>query len=765
MIVKPVGRRPQVGKIVGKMLGGVAAGAIGPVVVVLLLATAAAAHPTAGDLGGRCSIDVNRDRITLNLHITNGSDQSVLNIEPGELIGSGVGDASVFIQTNPRSVRELLPGKTAVFRWKGEIFGNGFLDISARASAVWEDGDSATSGIVNCNRLTVGNPADLTPPPTNTPQVRDTFAPGPTNTPVQSVDTPTRTRRPANTLRPTRTRRPTDVPQPTRTRQPTNTRRPTRTRVPTRQGRPTRTPRAVDTPRPTRTRQQPPTLRPTRTANFGVLTPTRRSQRPTRTRVVGRPTRTSIRPRPTRTPLSVRPTRTPIRLRPTRTPRGASRQPTVPRQGQTPGAAPVGRLHADCSLRQTNDQIAITMVVQNTTTVPLSNLAASSLGLSPEGGALFFDPTGPSPRSYRDFAAGDTVVFEWGGRMTDVGAMGFSASVSATAPNGEPVITGNVDCGIGLGPNGFFDNSTFTASCGISPGDNGSIELVVNNRSGEPLSDVVPFFTGRSGEGTAQINDMRGPAPRQLRRLAGGQTQSFVYSGSILGDGRLSFTFRVEATRETGERISTSLVMCDVDLVTGGGQLPDLAVDEADLRASWIVEEQFFGQDHCAIQEGCVGAPGKRKLLKFNTTTPNHGPGNLFLGDPRHNPTFIFSECHQHFHFEDYADYRLFDMQGALVARGHKQAFCLVDLWRPPGSTGSREPNFPDCGFQGISSGWADIYDRDLDCQWIDVTGVPDGRYILEVNVNPARVIREVGYEDNVARTEVCIGIPRSQCQ
>ncbi len=713
----------------------------------LCLASGASAHPQSGSLSGNCTIDLNRSRVTLNVTVVNTTEQSVLNLEPGELRGSGVGDASIFIQTAPRQLRELLPGKSFIFKWKGEVFGSGFLDISSLIDGLFQDGDPATTGVINCSRLTVGNPGDLTPPPTNTPQAQDTFAPNPTDTPRQES-----TRAPTNTVRPTRTRAPANTPRPTRTRPAANT------------PRPTRTPPRVDTPRPTRTPLVADTPRPTRTPAVGVPTSTPRPLRPTRTPVVGRATRTPLGggSRPTRTPLAVRPTRTPIQLRATRTPRGASLQPTVPREGQTPRA--IGRLHADCSLRQTNDQIAVTMILTNTTTVPLENIAASSIILAPEGGALFFDPTGPSPRAYRELQAGDSVTFSWGGRMNDVGAMGFSASATATAPDGQPVVTGVVDCGIGTGPNGFFDNSTFTGSCSIKAGVNGSISLTLNNRSGEPLAEVEPHFTGNSSDGTAQLNDVRGPAPRRLRRLAAGQTQKFLWEADIIGNGRVALTFRAEGTRTSGERISTALIMCDADLSTGG-LLPDLSVDVEDQRGSWIVEEQFFSPSHCAVFEGCVNGPGNRKLLKFNTTTPNHGPGDLFLGDPRGNPAMIFSECHQHYHFEDYADYRLFDMQGNLVARGHKQAFCLVDLWRPPGSTGPREPNFPDCGFQGISAGWADIYHRDLDCQWIDVTGVPNGRYVLEVHVNPARVVRETDYANNVARNEICIGIPRSECR
>jgi hypothetical protein len=722
----------------------------------MCLASGANAHPQTGSLSGSCSIDLNRSRVILNVLVFNSTEQSVSNLTPGELRGSGVGDASVFLQTAPRGLRELLPGKSWTFQWKGEVFGTGFLDLSAILTGDFQDGDPATTGVINCSRLTVGNPVDLTPPPTSTPAPRDTFAPNPTDTPRRGDPT----RAPTNTERPTRTRMPTSTPRPTRTRMPTSTMRPTRTPLRQDTPRPTGTPVQVDTQRPTRTPIQ---RRPTRTPLIGRPTSTPRAARPTRTPIQGRATRTPLGGRATRTPIPQRPTRTPIQLRPTRTPRGANLVPTVPREGQTPRPA-VGRLHADCSLRQTNDQIAITMVIQNTTTVDLTDVAASSLILAPEGGALFFDPTGPSPRAYRDVPAGETVTFEWGGRMNDVGAMGFSASASAVAPDGQPVVTGVVDCGIGTGPNGFFDNSTFTGSCSIKAGLNGAITLQVNNRSGEPLSEVEPFFTGNSSDGTAQINNLRGPAPRKLRRLAGAQSQKFLWEADIIGNGRVALTFRAEGTRTTGERIATQLIMCDADLSTGG-LLPDLAVDEEDQRGSWVVEEQFFAPSHCAIQEGCVNGPGNRTLLKFNTTTPNNGPGDLFLGDPRNNPGMIWSDCHQHYHFEDYADYRLFDMQGNLVARGHKQAFCLVDLWRPPGSTGPREPNFPDCGFQGISAGWADIYHRDLDCQWIDVTGVPNGRYVLEVHVNPARVVRETNYANNVARTEVCIGIPRSECQ
>jgi hypothetical protein len=216
--------------------------------------------------------------------------------------------------------------------------------------------------------------------------------------------------------------------------------------------------------------------------------------------------------------------------------------------------------------------------------------------------------------------------------------------------------------------------------------------------------------------------------------------------------------FEATATRPNAERVSTGLVNCQLDVNTVGGNLPDLTVSESDLRNSLEIHTKNFRSDDCAIEEGCVDGPGTRRLLRFDTVTPNLGPGDVFVGDPSGNSDFVFSQCHAHYHFEDYADYRLLDMDGNVVRLGHKQAFCLIDLFNP--SNPNARPQFTDCGFQGISAGWADIYNRALDCQWVDITGVPEGRYKLEVSVNPARVIEEGSYSNNKASTEVFIPRP-----
>jgi hypothetical protein len=193
--------------------------------------------------------------------------------------------------------------------------------------------------------------------------------------------------------------------------------------------------------------------------------------------------------------------------------------------------------------------------------------------------------------------------------------------------------------------------------------------------------------------------------------------------------------------------------------------LPDLTVSTEAAQQSLEISFETFPETSCAIEEGCVDAPGLRRLLRFTTQTGNIGGTDIVLGDPTSTPGFEFAACHNHFHFEAYASYELLDAAGAVAARGHKQAFCLLDL-APLGTPGAPpNPRF-HCGFQGIQRGWSDIYDSGLDCQWVDITEVPEGDYTLRISINPERVIPESDFTNNVAEVPVHIGItdPLAAC-
>jgi hypothetical protein len=680
----------------------------------------AIADPVGNGLNGSCQLSNASGRASMTVTVTNATNNSVTNVTPSGLMGSSTGTATFFVQTSPRPLREILAGKSAGFAWKGRFYGDGLLDVSVEFTGTASDGSAVTTGVVNCNRVAVGNAGSGNPP-----------------TPTMQMAPPTAT----NTARSTPTPRSTPTNPPPR---------PSRTPIPLR---PTRTPNINPTntapPLPTATRT-PIAQRPTRTP-MQVPTPPLRS---TPTRVL--PTRTPL--PATRTPIPLRPTRTPmpaVTARPTRTPNNIP--PTATPTGSHTGGG--GGLAAMCSLRRNGDVVTVTMLVENRSGNDLTAVRASSLLLEPEGGALLFDRTGPSPGSVSKLRNGASTGFQWTGRLSASGTMGFSAFAAATSPNG-PLQTAAIDCGVtSSDPSGSTspDPPQFTGDCSIQTGANGQISVEVANGSNETLQNVQASFVGTSHQGTAQALNIRGPAPRTIQSLPAGVRRDFVFGANFMGSGQVTVQFKATAVRSNFQGISTGTISCSGNVGGSAGDLPDLGVDSGDLQSSVEIQTQNFTQDSCAVAEGCVDGIGPRTLLRFNTVTPNYGPGDVFLGNPVGNPNFIWSPCHMHYHFTEYADYRLLDMSGNIVARGHKQAFCLVDLWKPPGLGGDANPQFTNCGFQGISAGWADVYDRSLDCQWIDITGVPSGRYVLQVEINPAHVIQENNYNNNTGQAEVTI--------
>ncbi len=182
--------------------------------------------------------------------------------------------------------------------------------------------------------------------------------------------------------------------------------------------------------------------------------------------------------------------------------------------------------------------------------------------------------------------------------------------------------------------------------------------------------------------------------------------------------------------------------------------MPDLILDTQVLRASVVFDVQSFARDACELgpADRCVGGPGPRKLLRFDVLAVNRGTADLVVGvppnvDPPNRGAFVFSICHDHFHFVGFARYELRERDGGtLVAAGEKRAFCIEDSRRVDPSAPATEKYCcrVACGNrQGLQVGWGDLYQRDLPCQWIDVTDVPPGDYDLCALLNPDGLLAE----------------------
>ncbi|MBI1839972.1 MAG: immunoglobulin domain-containing protein [Verrucomicrobia bacterium] len=177
------------------------------------------------------------------------------------------------------------------------------------------------------------------------------------------------------------------------------------------------------------------------------------------------------------------------------------------------------------------------------------------------------------------------------------------------------------------------------------------------------------------------------------------------------------------------------------------GRGPDLTVPRELIQLK--IAEQNFPASDCEVSEHCV-AQGKRRLLRFDMHTVNIGTEDLVFGPPGDSPLFQFAPCHNHYHFEALAAYRVLTISNELVRVGNKFGFCLEDVLNTSGIPGA--PKTYSCDYQGIQAGWSDIYNADLPCQYVDLTGLPPGDYQLEIELDPLKQIPESNEENNLIR-------------
>lgn len=183
---------------------------------------------------------------------------------------------------------------------------------------------------------------------------------------------------------------------------------------------------------------------------------------------------------------------------------------------------------------------------------------------------------------------------------------------------------------------------------------------------------------------------------------------------------------------------------------------PDLAIMQNVLENT--LQWDQITATNCWVQESCLNGYGTRDLIRFTTHIKNIGALDYFIGNPTNNPTqFSFGNCHGHPHYEGYAEYVLYKNTGVSVPIGFKNGFCVMDLECSGGGSAQY-----GCSNMGITAGCGDYYAAGLDCQWIDITDVTPGDYVLAVKINwdqsPDALGRyETDYANNWA--QVCITI------
>jgi hypothetical protein len=201
-----------------------------------------------------------------------------------------------------------------------------------------------------------------------------------------------------------------------------------------------------------------------------------------------------------------------------------------------------------------------------------------------------------------------------------------------------------------------------------------------------------------------------------------------------------------------------------------------------------------------------VGAgESRRVLLGFASFAQNVGAGPLIVQGFRENlgqPTlaaeqivrlangntvtvpdvghfeYVVDPTHDHFHLLPFMRYELRRASNfSLVVTDHKTGFCLGDRYNvdpettQPGEPSGRVYN-TNCGpgtpdllslVEGISVGWGDNYEPWRDGQYIELTGLDAGRYVLVHRVNPSRRLQESSYANNASSLLIRLSWPNGK--
>ena len=212
-----------------------------------------------------------------------------------------------------------------------------------------------------------------------------------------------------------------------------------------------------------------------------------------------------------------------------------------------------------------------------------------------------------------------------------------------------------------------------------------------------------------------------------------------------------------------------------------------------------------LGVDAPLIVDGCFAderiRKGAERCLRFDGIVANVGEGAFEVAyrvdasqtlasafqriynsagghDDRFSTRSEFHPTHGHFHIQDFYVARLWratasgKVRGrAPVSEGDKNGFCPEDSEPVDEESPAERPTRYACfgeddrfepGGQvvGISAGWMDVYSANLPDQFVEISGVSDGYYVLEIEIDPNDVFEESNENNNVVCSLIRLSAP-----
>jgi hypothetical protein len=123
-----------------------------------------------------------------------------------------------------------------------------------------------------------------------------------------------------------------------------------------------------------------------------------------------------------------------------------------------------------------------------------------------------------------------------------------------------------------------------------------------------------------------------------------------------------------------------------------------------------------------------------------------------------------------HWHFQQFAQYRLLGATKSLVVRSTKEGFCIaptdaINLTLPHALMKPSEFGLAGaCGSQtalwtqeSLPLGWGDTYFQYIPGQAFNVTNLPNGKYYIEIKANPEGLLHETNTHNDISLREVIL--------
>jgi hypothetical protein len=190
--------------------------------------------------------------------------------------------------------------------------------------------------------------------------------------------------------------------------------------------------------------------------------------------------------------------------------------------------------------------------------------------------------------------------------------------------------------------------------------------------------------------------------------------------------------------------------------------LPDL--DQwapANLDIQQVGSQQRLGFDSAVTNIG--SGPFKIKASRSSTAIPDMTASQVVSQSDGSTVTYpnvgtvryVIGGGHSHWHFINLETYSLNRLDGTTLERDRKTGFCFGNLSEPHGSRcGENQPGLLQVAM-GLGAGWGDVYRAHLEGQYIDITAIPTGDYVLVHRSNAAGTLRETTLANNAGSVRI----------